>query len=101
MPEMRFRIRWPDGTPETCYSPSLVIKDFFAPGESYSLHEFLRLSRAALMLASQRVETRYGWRLPARLEPARPPRGHGQRLHRRSRRKRGGGRVRRMTLESS
>ena len=61
MPEVRFRIRWPDGTPETCYSPSLVIKDFFAPGESYSLHEFLRLSRAALMLASQRVETKYGW----------------------------------------
>ena len=47
MPEMRFRIRWPDGTPETCYSPSLVIKDFFAPGESYSLHEFLRLSRVS------------------------------------------------------
>jgi len=26
MPEMRFRIRWPDGVAETCYSPSLVVK---------------------------------------------------------------------------
>ena len=34
MPEMRFVIRWPDGVVESCYSPSLVIKEFFAPGES-------------------------------------------------------------------
>jgi uncharacterized repeat protein (TIGR04042 family) len=39
MPEMRFRIRWPDGTPETCYSPSLVIKDYFAAGTDYPVAE--------------------------------------------------------------
>ena len=61
MPEMRFRIRWPDGTTEACYSPSLVIKDFFASGESYPLVDFLERSRAALNIASERVEARYGY----------------------------------------
>ncbi len=61
MPEIRFRIRWPDGTPETCYSPSLVVKDFFSPGETYSLAEFLKLSRTALKIASDRVQAKYGW----------------------------------------
>ena len=60
MPEMRFRIRWPDGTVETCYSPSLVVKDFLAPSETYALAEFLELSRAALAIASDRVEAKYG-----------------------------------------
>ena len=36
MPEMRFRIRWPDGSTESCYSPSLVIKDYFAAGHDLS-----------------------------------------------------------------
>lgn len=61
MPEMRFTIRWPDGQPEHCYSPSLVIKDFFAAGESYALDDFLGRSRQALTIASDRVEARYGF----------------------------------------
>ena len=61
MPEMRFTIRWPDGTEESCYSPSLVIKDFFAPGESYQLDDFVALSRAALNIASDRVKAKYGF----------------------------------------
>lgn len=61
MPEMRFSIRWPDGTVEACYSPSLVIKDYFVPGESYKLREFLAKSREALTIASDRVEARYGF----------------------------------------
>lgn len=60
MPEMRFRVRWPDGTEESCYSPSLVIKDFFVPGESYPLADFLSRSRQALTIASARVQARYG-----------------------------------------
>ena len=60
MPEMRFFIRWPDGSAEACYSPSLVIKDFFVPGQSYLLAEFLARSRAALNIASDRVEAKYG-----------------------------------------
>ena len=60
MPEMRFRIRWPDGVQESCYSPSLVIKDYFQPGESYNLDEFLTRARTALNIASERVKARYG-----------------------------------------
>ena len=60
MPEMHFRVRWPDGAVETCYSPSLVIKDFFQPGASYPLADFLARSRVALAIASDRVKARYG-----------------------------------------
>jgi uncharacterized repeat protein (TIGR04042 family) len=61
MPEMHFLVRWPDGAVETCYSPSLVIKDFFQPGETYPLAEFLARSRTALKIASDRVEAKYGF----------------------------------------
>ena len=67
MPEMRFRIRWPDGRLETCYSPSLVIKDYFVPGESYGLSEFLDRSRTALSIASERVRAKYGRPCPRAL----------------------------------
>ena len=60
MPEMRFHIRWPDGTPEACYSPSLVIKDYFAVGADYPLPDFLARSRTALGIASERVRAKYG-----------------------------------------
>jgi uncharacterized repeat protein (TIGR04042 family) len=58
---MRFLIRWPDGKSESCYSPSLVVKEFFAPGKSYPLADFLKRSRTALNLASDRVQARYGF----------------------------------------
>ena len=60
MPEMRFIIRWPDGTEESCYSPSLVIKEYFAPGGSYPLTDFMARIRTALTIASDRVEAKYG-----------------------------------------
>lgn len=61
MPEMRFTIAWPDGTLESCYSPSLVIKDYFVPGETLDLAEFVARSRTALAIASDRVKARYGF----------------------------------------
>jgi uncharacterized repeat protein (TIGR04042 family) len=60
MPEMRFHIRWPDGAIDACYSPSLVIKDHLAIGETYTLPDFLQRSRTALMIASERVREKYG-----------------------------------------
>jgi uncharacterized repeat protein (TIGR04042 family) len=57
---MRFVIRWPDGRRESCYSPSLVIRDYFREGASYALDDFLTRARAALAIASQRVEAKYG-----------------------------------------
>jgi uncharacterized repeat protein (TIGR04042 family) len=61
MPEMRFVIRWPDGRQETCYSPSLVVRDYLREGESYALDDFLVRARTALTLASERVEAKYGY----------------------------------------
>jgi len=57
---MQFVIRWPDGRCETCYSPSLVVSDYFREGERYRLDDFLSRSRAALTLASERVRQKYG-----------------------------------------
>lgn len=61
MPEMRFVIAWPDGRQETCYSPSLVIRDFFEEGQRYAIGDFLDRSRKALTIASDRVEAKYGY----------------------------------------
>ena len=61
MPAMHFTLRWPDGRAQRCYSPSLVIKDYFAPGSSYALPDFMRRTREALGIASERVRAKYGF----------------------------------------
>ena len=61
MPEMSFDIRWPDGSTEQCYSPSLVIRDHLSVGETYGVAEFMRRSRTALTIASDRVREKYGF----------------------------------------
>jgi len=61
MPAMHYHLRWPDASEATCYSPSLVIKDFFEPGASYPLPEFLRRIREATHIASERVRAKYGF----------------------------------------
>jgi uncharacterized repeat protein (TIGR04042 family) len=60
MPEIRFLIEWPDGSQESCYSPSLVVKDYFAPDQDYLLADFVERSRTALKIASDRVQVKYG-----------------------------------------
>lgn len=61
MPVMHYRLRWPDDTELTCYSPSLVIKDHFAEGLSYPLADFLARARTATQIASDRVAARFGF----------------------------------------
>lgn len=61
MPEVRFEVRWPDETTTLCYSPSSTIRDYFTPGQSYALKDFVRLSQTALNHASERVRQRYGY----------------------------------------
>jgi uncharacterized repeat protein (TIGR04042 family) len=61
MPEMRFQVRWPDDSVSVCYSPSLVVKDFLAVGESYPLDDFVKRCREALDIASERVKQKYGF----------------------------------------
>ncbi|MEM8677435.1 MAG: MSMEG_0570 family nitrogen starvation response protein [Cyanobacteria bacterium P01_G01_bin.67] len=61
MPEINFKIQWPDGTQQNCYSPSLVVKEYFTPSTEYTLNEFVEKSRTALNIASDRVEQAYGF----------------------------------------
>lgn len=68
MPEMHFHVRWPDGRREACYSPSLVVKDFLAPGESYAVDEFVERTRTALTIASERVRVKYGFACSSALD---------------------------------
>jgi len=60
MPEIRFQIQWPDGSQETCYSPSLVVQDYFIPNTNYGLDDFVQRSQTALKIASDRVQAKYG-----------------------------------------
>jgi uncharacterized repeat protein (TIGR04042 family) len=61
MPAMHFDLRWPDQSETRCYSPSLVIKDYFTPGASYPLPEFMDKTREALEIASERVRSKFGF----------------------------------------
>jgi uncharacterized repeat protein (TIGR04042 family) len=61
MPEMYFEVTWPTGKRERCYSPSLVIEDHMAVGDSYPVDDFVARARTALELAAERVRTKYGF----------------------------------------
>jgi uncharacterized repeat protein (TIGR04042 family) len=60
MPEVTFRVRWPDGTEVDCYSPSTVVQQYFVAGEAYAVDEFVARSRKALTQASDRVRAKFG-----------------------------------------
>lgn len=61
MPELFFRVRWPDETTTVCYSPSSTITDALTQGKGYPLQEFVERSRTALIYASERVAQKYGY----------------------------------------
>lgn len=61
MPEMNFTVEWPDGSLQECYSPSLVMHDHLAVGESYPVADFVNRAAAALDEASRRVQQKYGF----------------------------------------
>lgn len=61
MPEVTFRIRWPDDSVINAYSPSSTIKDALVAGHPYPVTEFVIRCRAALEHASARVAQRYGY----------------------------------------
>jgi uncharacterized repeat protein (TIGR04042 family) len=68
MPEMHFRIEWPNGQQEDCYSPSWVIEEHLEVGAEYPVAEFLNRAEAALQIASERVRARYGFACSAALD---------------------------------
>lgn len=61
MPEVIFKVRWPDQSTADYYSPSTAVHAHFAVGASYTLDEFLTRSRAAMLAASERVRAKYGY----------------------------------------
>ncbi|TPE51694.1 MSMEG_0570 family nitrogen starvation response protein [Amaricoccus solimangrovi] len=68
MPEVRFTVRWPDGTEETCYSPSTAIARHLEAGARYQLADFLARARAGLREGSRRVEAKYGFACSSALD---------------------------------
>lgn len=61
MPDMTFEVRWPDGSTQRCYSPSLVVHDYLDTGARYTVGEFVDLSGRALSEAGDRVRAKYGF----------------------------------------
>jgi uncharacterized repeat protein (TIGR04042 family) len=61
MPAVHFYLRWPDGQEEQCYSPSTVLQQYFQPGDTMTLAEFVRRADQALGQASERVASKYGY----------------------------------------
>jgi uncharacterized repeat protein (TIGR04042 family) len=60
MPEIRFKVQWPDGSQEICYSPSTIVKAYFELNQDYDLLDFVARSQKALNSASDRVKAKYG-----------------------------------------
>jgi uncharacterized repeat protein (TIGR04042 family) len=61
VPEVRFRVRWPDDSVMNAYSPSSTIRDALRIGHPYPVAEFVARARAALEYGSERVAQRYGF----------------------------------------
>lgn len=61
MPELWFRVRWPDAVTTRCYSPSTIVRHYFVPGTEYPLLDFVARSREAMDAASERVRQTYGY----------------------------------------
>jgi len=68
MPEVHFRVRWPGGEEETCYSPSTVILEHLEAGATYAVPDFVSRATVALELASERVRARYGYACSSALD---------------------------------
>jgi uncharacterized repeat protein (TIGR04042 family) len=61
MPEMTVIVRWPDGSVEQHYSPSLVMHDHLRVGATYTVADFAERARTALDEAAERVRAKYGF----------------------------------------
>jgi uncharacterized repeat protein (TIGR04042 family) len=59
MPERYLLVRWPDGPCQRIYSPSAVVEEYFAAGQTYPVAEFVERSREALLIAGERVKQAY------------------------------------------
>ena len=90
MPELTFRLRWPDATETLNYSPSTIIATYFEVGRAYGVAEFAALARRALQAASDRVKETHGYPLRARRRNAGDDRTRIGKIHRQCRSHRAG-----------
>ncbi|WP_293373475.1 MSMEG_0570 family nitrogen starvation response protein [Nevskia sp.] len=61
MPEVHFRVRWPDHTATRCYSPSATIRSSLQAGLTCPVAQFVKISRMALEKGSERVRRKHGF----------------------------------------
>src|SRR5882672_9681883 len=71
MPEMHFKVKWPSGRVEDCYSPSYIIEEHLNEGGEYEVDDFVSRVRAALNIASERVFARYGFECSSAIDQLR------------------------------
>jgi uncharacterized repeat protein (TIGR04042 family) len=71
MPEMNFRVKWPSGEVQDCYSPSYIIEEYLIEGQDYEVEDFVSRVRSALSIASERVFARYGFECSSALDQLR------------------------------
>lgn len=71
MPEMHFRVRWPSGHVEDCYSPSYIVEEYLVVGADYDVEDFVGRVRTALGIASERVQAKYGFACSSALDQLR------------------------------
>lgn len=68
MPEMHFKVQWPNGTTEECYSPSWIIEEYLRVGSDYAVTDFVERVATALNIASDRVRQKYGFACSSALD---------------------------------
>lgn len=61
VPEVLFDVRWPDGSTQSFYSPSLIVEEYFRAGHTYPVGDFVDTSRTCMRIADQRVRQKYGF----------------------------------------
>jgi uncharacterized repeat protein (TIGR04042 family) len=71
MPEMHFRVEWPNGHVDRCYSPSYVVEEHLTVGEAYGVSDFVARARTALEIGSERVRAKYGFECSSALDQLR------------------------------
>ncbi|HXK17999.1 MAG TPA: MSMEG_0570 family nitrogen starvation response protein, partial [Polyangiaceae bacterium] len=68
---MHFRVKWPSGEVEDCYSPSYIVEEHLNEGADYDVDDFVSRVRTALSIASERVFARYGFECSSALDQLR------------------------------
>ncbi len=68
MPEMHFKVQWPSGATEDCYSPSWIIEEYLVAGSDYPVADFVERVGVALNIASDRVRQKYGFACSSALD---------------------------------